>query len=407
MAFDLKDCIIISKEEVKNYFDIKVKPKDNPVCPGCGSIYLTPDTYPEYKIFTVVDGRPAKVTFMRTYHKCLDCGKRFFCDGIENQFGVNRHILPDFRDAVISNWLQHREQSLSKAADLYGIDDDTLREWVRVLVDAFDDNLMIDPSYETLYLGSFRYSTDPGLHGFVMSEEGNKGFLLSFIDNYTCEGIANYIKNHMEKSHITQLRYDYVPGLTRVFQRVIFPQNSDIRLIINRQDFRRTVSSLLSGYEKLSELPGILGNVASDQNTMYNELGKWVDDIPASYAKKEEVRDIVDEVREANHLYNALAYPMRMLDADNLKKVIKSKPGRKPEYAVMKLQILYKEERWKKALQEAGSQKGYNLSLMTGFGNSRKTSSRITAKYTSKLRVTRYEISGAEISAMLDKSIVE
>lgn len=407
MAFSLKDCFIISREQVKSYLLYTVKPNEELVCPYCGSIYLTPTKYPELKVMTVIDGKPAAVVYKRTRYKCKDkeCKKTFCCDNLDTRFGVHKTILPEYRDAVLSAWLNSPTKSIREVSLEYGIDKSNVEEWVQTLVNAFDDNVMVNVPSGCMYLGRFSYRNDPQERGYILSEGNDKGDLLAIFDDYSSLYQLSYLKRIKNASQIRQIRYDYDPGLPVAFSAMNL--RGDVTIIVNRQDYQNQIRKLLRGYEGLTELSDIMRRGAvSTQGEFYYELMEWGNKIPDSYEGKAEARHLIIMATKENHLYNSYLYPSHMKTPDCVKRLFDYKAGKRTSYEAMKLQVLYDNEFWKSAIQEAGNSQGYMLQLMNTMmgsfkGNEQPVMRKPGFKYQSGLRVTQIERSEEDLEDLM------
>lgn len=415
MSFSLQDFASYSREKSKNVWYYSATPTENLVCPhsNCNSINLTPDLYFDPVIYTVVDNEPAIVTFHRTYYKCKSCGKYFFCDNLnlDRKFGNRRKIMPEYRDKAISYWLRHKiedpfrykKESMRQVGIDFGIDSDNLEDWVKILVSHFDEKVMIRP-YSSLYFGAFNYQKDKQQHGFIVADE-DKGYLLSFINDYSGEGLYKYINDNFEdKGKTIRVRYDYSPGVGKALQKFAFSEGTVF--IINRLEFRRMIKDLLRNYEEgLSELAVILGiKKDPDKNIIYKNLKSWANRIPDTYKNKEQVLSIIEEVTATDHLYNSFVFPVSISLPDTVRRYIDSKAGQGSSYEAMKLQILYDNEQWAEAIRRAGSKIGYKIENITA-GSTGRDTEKTTFKgyYNSNMKISGFEMTEEDITALMEQ----
>lgn len=181
-------------------------------CPECSSPAFTKKRTTSRHIYAIVKGEPSECKITRKEYNCnnSECtleGCFYNTHGHEDGFFDGRKCTYHFVYYILTQWLTEKTLSFDDIEEKYAISGNEADIWSLSLREEFDSHFDV-PTQSVMMFCSF-VDKDGRERGFVGTpSDGGKIQVLSFIEDYTCQGLQDFYKRIKIKFAVKNLYYD-------------------------------------------------------------------------------------------------------------------------------------------------------------------------------------------------------
>lgn len=181
-------------------------------CPNCGSASFTQKRESSCHIFAIMDDKPSDCKLIRTEYNCNNSN----CPSKHCFYNTNGHEDSYFQDTssfsqrfihyTLTSWLKKKNLSFDAIGAEYGISGNTVDKWSLLLRQKFEKSFDVEAK-ETMVYRSF-IDKNGIMRGFVGSPYGSVFRILSFIDDYSTEGLMSFLDRVKSQTYTSMVYYD-------------------------------------------------------------------------------------------------------------------------------------------------------------------------------------------------------
>lgn len=236
MGNDFSSGFLIEKtgkqRKLISYYKV-TETKTAEICPYC----LQPTvkhgkSMKKHDVYAVIDDQFARCSLFRWYYHCESCSNKPFYNTIKRDaYGIGDEFSCNFVEKAILYWLESDKTALYAVANEIGISKDKAYQWNDTLIKYFRGTYVTKlPPYAEIYFHRF-FDKDRKARGLVCipNYEEEKMDLISFIDDYTAEGVNLALENlgGIRLSGNSMIMFDFAKGVlnTLIMPPIIYHLN--------------------------------------------------------------------------------------------------------------------------------------------------------------------------------------